>query len=194
MTSKTSPELKTSNNNKKMLASLQTLECNQSCKKNTTKQKGRENTSDEVMQSGFVVISHHYKYRSVLEASQESWKGITFPTVSLSWVLIFPFFVQIGKSSCPFLSESQGKICPPKCTFPSVPQGTWEKVGFSICWQHFVSGFSLHTSCHRVWEWDYPTHGVTNLNTKHKQKNTVKMDDRVGVSAMVWSLNCRLEA
>ena len=50
-----------------LLARRETLECDQPCKN-----ENRENTSDEVMQSGFVVISHHYKYRSVLEASQES--------------------------------------------------------------------------------------------------------------------------
>lgn len=61
-----------------------------------------------------------------------------------------PFFVHFGNSSCQFLSERQ--VCPQTWNFPSVPQGTWEKVGVSLCWQHCVSVFSLQTSCHRVWE------------------------------------------
>lgn len=47
----------------------------------------------------------------------------------------FSPFDHVGKSRCPFLSESQ------KLSFPSVPQGTWEKVGISLCWQHCVSVF-----------------------------------------------------
>lgn len=34
-------------------------------------------------------------------------KGITFPTVSFELSSYFSLFVHIGKSSCPFLSESQ---------------------------------------------------------------------------------------
>lgn len=73
--------------------SPQTPECNQPCKK---KQNGRENTSDEVMQSGFVVISHRYKYRSLWEVSQESWKGSYFPQSRWVYFLFFQFLSTLG--------------------------------------------------------------------------------------------------
>lgn len=117
-------------------------------------------------------------------------KEITFPTVCVIF-LFFPFRshweIQLS------ISQWDSRQDLPPEIFPSVPQGTWEKVGISLCWQHCLSMFSLHTSCQRVSEWDCPPHGVTNRNTKHKLKNTVKMDDRVGDPIMVWRLNCQIK-
>lgn len=88
-------------------------------------------------------------------------KGIALPSVSLSLRLVFLFFFLfffvLSTMGVPVIAvsqrESQNK------ELPSVPQGTWEKVGISLCWQSRVSVFTLHTSCQRVSGWDRPTHG-----------------------------------
>lgn len=68
-----------------------TLECHQPCKKKT------KNTTDEDMQSQFVVIPHCYKYRRIAGKL----KGIISPTVSLSlrlfWIFFNPLLVHLGK-------------------------------------------------------------------------------------------------
>lgn len=81
--------------------SPQTLECDQPCKK---KQNGRENTSDEVMQSGFVVVSPSLQIQVFLRGVTGKLKGITFPP--FEFTSYFSLFVHIGNSSYPFLSES----------------------------------------------------------------------------------------
>lgn len=58
------------------------LECDQPCKKKA------ENTTDEIMQSEFVVIPHCYKYRRITGKL----KGLIFPTVALSLCLSFSIF------------------------------------------------------------------------------------------------------
>lgn len=71
------------------------------------------------------------------------------------------------------LSISQRESEKNECSFrayPKAPERKWAfpSVGNTVCL------FTLHTSCHRVSGWDYPTHGVTNLNTKHKEKTLDK--------------------
>lgn len=122
---------------KMLLASPQTLECDQPCK---TKQNGRENTSDEVMQSGFCGYFPSLQIQVFFRGVTGKLKGIAFPQSLWGEFLFFPFLSTLVNPIVRFLSESQ------KCSFPSVPQGTWEKVGISLCWQHCVSVFSLHTA------------------------------------------------
>lgn len=93
------------------------------------KQNCRENTLDEVMQSCFMVISHHYKYTSITGQL----KGIVFPTVSLSLLIFPPFFVHLGNSSYLFLGESHKKKV--FQVYPKAPERKWvfPSVGNTVC-------------------------------------------------------------
>lgn len=73
--------------------------------------------------------------------------------------------------------------------YPKAPERKWAfpSVGNTVCLCFHYIPAAIES------QWDYPTHGVTNLNTKHKEKNTVKMDDRVGVPSMVWIQNGQFE-
>lgn len=169
MTSKTSPEPKTS---EKRLESPKPWNATNHAKRK--QRKTRQMKSCKAVLWLFPIITNtgllffFFFFRGVTGKL----KGITF-FPQFQWVLNFSLFFFFCPCREIQLSVSQRES--KNMSFPSVPQGTWENVGgFSLCWQHCVSVFTLHTSCHRVSEWDYPTHGVTNLNTKHTEKNTVK--------------------
>lgn len=110
------------------------MECDQSCK---TKQNGRENTSDEFMQSDFVVISPHYKCRSVFRGVTGKLKGITFPTVSLSCFLFFPFFLSTaGNPVVHFSVRVKAKFAHGNFhVYPKAPERKWAfpSVGNTVC-------------------------------------------------------------
>lgn len=99
-------------------------------KKQKKKQNGRENTLDDVMQSCFMVISHHYKYTSITGQL----KGIVFPTVSLSWLIFSPFFLSILEIPviCFLVRVTKKKGFQ---VYPKAPERKWvfPSVGNTVC-------------------------------------------------------------
>lgn len=183
MTYQTSTESK--QNIKCCLRVSKTLECDQPCKK--TKQNVRGNTSDEVMQSGFVWLFPIVTNTGLfLEASQKTFKGITSPSL-FEWSYIFPFLSTLGIPVVSFSSREARQVSPQNFwTLRVCPKAPERKVGISLCWQHRVSVFSPHPSCHGVSEWQYPPHGVTNLNTKHKKKKEYGRNGWLGLVSQLW--------
>ena len=169
---------------KALPASPWTLECDQPCK---TKQNSRENTSDEVMQSDFVVISHHYKYRSFFlflfffRGVTGKLKGITSPTVSS----YFSLFVHVGKSSFSVRVKKWAFR-----VYPKAPERKWASpsVGNTVC-------LCLHYIPAAIESQSGTVPRVVSRISIQSTKKRIESKWMTGLVSplRVWSLNCRFK-